>query len=158
MTTDHLCELIRNELRRLDWLCTDANPAACVVSAPPLAPRGWVRIADDYSETHGSAVEILAALKVAAREDVELNAAGLSKFPDCSPTNSRNWPDELISFEQLEDGTVNDNPVTLITVQTNSGTRYACGPHGVANCALSDAFDCDAIYDNREAAIMAGKC
>lgn len=79
----------------------------------------------------------------------------LAEF-DTKPDSTRNWPDNLFTVEQLEEGTINDNPNTLIIVQTNAGTRYAAGPHGFSCCALGDWIDeIGELAESREEAIDA---
>ena len=38
---------------------------------------------------------------------------------------------------------------------TNRGIKWACGPHGVSFCALSEALQYDSLFDSRDAAISA---
>jgi hypothetical protein len=71
-----------------------------------------------------------------------------------APENSRTWPEDLIAYEQIEEGEPNDNPVTVVKVETNGGTRFTCGCHGANCCALDDAFKMGGAMElTREAAI-----
>lgn len=83
----------------------------------------------------------------------ELAWEALSQFGENAPTNSRDWPDELIETEALEEGGPNDEPNTLIIVRTNAGTRFAAGPHGVYTCALSETFQHGSLAVTREEAL-----
>lgn len=145
--------LIEAELRRLGWLGTRAEPCYYVVSAENDLPRGWVRVYDDYTDGYGPADEVLAALK-----DVEAGADYGTGCPTAAkPKSTRDWPSDLFMVEQLEEGTVNDNPNTLVTVETNAGTRYAAGPHGVSYCALSVWFSSgQELAESRGEAIDSG--
>ena len=150
---DTLVSQIESQLERLGWLCSDEQPCACCVEPEQNLPLGWVRVYDDYTSTYGPADKILAALAAATVADIELNAAGLSAFADSAPDNSQDWPEDLYDSEQIEEGTPNDEPLTLFSVKTNGGTKYTCGPNGVFTCALSEALRYDSFSDSREAAI-----
>lgn len=140
---------IEAELARLGWLCTDDAPCAYCVTADADLPAGWVRVYDDSTTGYGEAEDVLADL-----QEVVAGAEYGTGCPDGDkPDNSRDWPEALFFTEQLEEGTANDEPNTLITIQTNGGTRYAAGPHGAFQDALSEAFQFGALYRSREDAI-----
>lgn len=161
---------IESELRRLDCLDT-GNWAGITAEAPTELPLGWVAVGQGGTGivAYGPGAEVLKALAEAhpvrmlpgeLREDPPTLESGwdaawraLSDFADDAPASSGDWPEDLISTEQVEDGSPNDQPVTLIRIQTNAGERWAIGPHGVFNCALSDAFSHGAFYATREHAL-----
>jgi len=151
VTTSTLATAIETELERLDWLATAENPCAFVVDAREDLPVGWVRLSDDYAGFVGPAADILEALKDLSEDDEY--GSGLNGFDE--RMSSQNWPAELMSIEQLEEGTPNDNPNTLFTLQTNAGVRYAAGPHGVSYCVIRDWHD-DKFAVTREEAIEIG--
>jgi hypothetical protein len=141
---------IEAELERLDWLGTDEQPCQIIVSADDCLPEGWVRLADDRFEGYGSGLEVLSDLEQIKEGDEYFTGINLI----CEqPTSSRVWPEDLIDIEQLEEGTPNDNPLSLITIKTNAGTRYAAGCHGVNCCALEDSFQWGGICGTREEAL-----
>ncbi len=150
--TENIVSAIEAELGRLGWLRTTDSPCYYCVTADDDLPRGWVQVYDDYAETFGPADEILAWLKSQGG-----NAEyGVQGFYD-RPTTVRDWPDELVSTEQLEEGGCNDEPNTLVTVETNAGIRYAAGPHGVGCDTLNDWLVNGAeLAKTREEAIAEG--
>lgn len=150
-TTNELVTAIESELKRLDWLATAESPCAFVVTAREDLPVGWVRLSDDYVGFVGPAADILEALKDLSEDDEY--GSSLNDFDE--RMSSQNWPAELMVIEQLEEGTPNDNPNTLFTLQTNAGVRYAAGPHGVSHCAIRDWSD-DQFAETREEAISVG--
>lgn len=142
---------VKRELNRLGWLASDSHPTLCCVNADDDLPAGWVRVSDDHCVLAiGNAAEIAEALR-ALDGDAEYGT-GLESFGGKEPC-SRDWPAELISFEQIGNGSVNDNPDTLITVATNCGIRFAAGPHGVSFCALEDCKNAGPLATTRMAAI-----
>ena len=152
-TTAQTVRKIEAELARLGWFCTDATPCYYAVSADDDLPAGWVRVYDDNAEGYGPADDIISALQNTPT-DAEY---GTNCPTDGKPESSRDWPEELFTTEQLEEGTCNDEPNTLVTLQTNAGTRYAAGPHGVHSCALSDWFASGMpLAETREDAVSAG--
>jgi len=66
---------------------------------------------------------------------------------------------EILSREQLQEGTCNDNPDTVFQVRhlATGKTGWVAGPHGVDCCAIGDwlAFIGEPA-DSREAAIGLG--
>jgi len=139
MSISETVKAIRSQLDRLNWLATDSNPCAFLVEAEPELPEGWVRIYDDHGEVFGDADEILNALCLEPEsEDEDSYGSCLQEFLDHRPMNSNRWPCDLIEVEKIVDGLINENPLCLITVRTNDGIKYAAGPHGVSQCALSD--------------------
>jgi hypothetical protein len=127
----------------------------------------WVRVSDGTGEAYGLADEIAAAIAgVPAtgeiRDDAEIDweacwdALG-GFFAEHAPRDSEEWPEELIRTEQLEEGTCDDDPDTIVIVETNAGTRYAAGPHGTSCCALGDWLESsEPLALTREAAIVSG--
>lgn len=147
-------QAIEAQLRRIGWLSTEATPCYFAVCAEEDLPRGWVRMYDDTLNVYGAAKDVLAALE-AIGEETEYGE-GLDRLAEKAP-DSNEWPEELIKFERLKEGSTNENPDTLITVETNGGTRYAAGPHGVSYCALSDwYYNCGPLAKTREEAIDTG--
>lgn len=144
---------IEAKLARLGWLCTDDTPCYYAVDADDDLPEGWVRVYDDTVEGYGPADEVLANLRAVSADDDYGTGCPTGEQPD----NSRDWPEELFTTEQLEEGTLNDEPNTLITLRTNGGTRYVAGPHGAYNCALFNWFHTgERFAKNREYAISSG--
>ncbi len=144
---DEADSAIQAELARLEWLCIDSNPTAFAVYLDVDLPKGWVRLADDEVQLFGSAADVLTALKA-----IPVGAdygSGLDAF--VSEITEDNWPSELLQVEQLEEGAPNDNPNTLLVLQTNGGARYVAGPHGVDFTAFQMPF-----CMTREEAISAG--
>ena len=159
---------VESELSRLDVHTTHSRPEGISVYADDDLPAGWVRVSDGTGEAFGLASEIAARLadlpatgeatKDGADCDWEATWELLGEnFADKAPHSSQDWPSDLIKAEQLEEGSCNDQPNTLITVETNGGTRYAAGPHGVYSCALGDWIDnLGELAQTREAAIDVG--
>jgi hypothetical protein len=147
---------IEQELRRLGVAATDSNPTGACVCADAMLPCGWVRVADDTVEACGEAGEILAALQGAGAGESEAAWQALYRFGK-APQNSQDWPGELITIEQIEEGSINDDPAHVIKISTNSGERYTCGPHGVAHCAVSEAFQFGDWHASRQEAVAAWK-
>lgn len=143
--------LVENELSRLDWLCTNDRPCLMVVNAEDNLPYGWVRVSDDYNSEIAICDAVALALLLSELEEghpyAEFDA------PNEKPNSSQNWPKHLMDIEQIEEGTPNDNPNHLITVVTNSGIRYAAGPHGVSVCALAESLNYGALEDSRDGAL-----
>ena len=132
---------IKAVLNNLDWLATGDQPCAFNVEATGSLPNGWVKLASDSGEIFGDSERVLEALKSENGEGEFGECFATLDFTDKSPSSSRDWPENLIESEQLEEGTVNDNPITLLTVGTNDGIRYVVGPHGVSECALGNWID-----------------
>jgi hypothetical protein len=132
---------IEAELNDLDWLATGDQPCAFNVEATGSLPNGWVKLASDSGEVFGDSERVLEALKSENGNGEFGECFATLDFTDKPPGSSRDWPADLIEFEQLEDGTANDNPITLVTVGTNAGLRFAVGPHGVSECALGNWMD-----------------
>lgn len=160
-------QAIETEIRRLGGHDTSTNCSGICVYQDEYLPLGWVRVSDGTGEVFGLATEIaavLAAVPVTGEiredgSDVDCEATweALGEFSERAPQNSHDWPEGLIQTERLEDGDCNDNPNTLITVETNSGTRYAAGPHGVDCCALADWFSAsEDLAETREQAVEEG--
>lgn len=148
--------LIEEQLERLGWGATNETPTAYCVSLGDdyLLPYGWVKIYDDWNEFFYDGVTLLEHL-ISLEEDAEY-----ADFPVGGqlPSSSRDWPSDLISFEQIEEGLgPNDNPCTLITISTNKGIRYCHGPHGVDYCTLEESLECDDIHEEREDALSSQK-
>jgi hypothetical protein len=145
---------IETELDRLGWLGTGVEPCAFDVEATDSLPNGWVSLACDSGSVYGEAGLVLAAIE---------NEYGYGEFAECfatldftdrAPSSSRDWPADLIDGEYLEEGTVNDNPITLVIVGTNAGLRFAVGPHGVSECALGNWMDSgEELAETRESAL-----
>lgn len=134
--TNKLEAIVDAELKRLGWLATGDQPCLAVTHADPKLPYGWVRVIDDYTVLAvGDAIEIASALsKLEAGAEYGV-IHGLPLLTGHAVA-SRDWPRELFLSEQLEEGDITDNPLTLFTLATNAGIRYAAGPHGVSYCAL----------------------
>lgn len=135
---------LEKELARLRVSTTDRRPEGLSVYADPELPKGWVRVdSNGNCPIFGLAEALAENLRKVKPEEVSEDWAEVwdalgEVGEDKAPTNSTNWPSDLIKIEQLEDGSCNDQPNSLITVKTNAGTRYASGPHGVFACALGD--------------------
>lgn len=166
---------IRAELKRLNSL-DSGNWTGIIVNqyGADSLPEGWVRVGVNGAwDRFGPAADVLEALRDTEIDPERVNYTehdgtpvfdtgwlaaheAVVDFAEKVPDNSRDWPADLISFEQLEEGTVNDNPNTLVAVRTNAGTRYAAGPHGVSCCALGDWLDnAGDLAETREEAIDA---
>jgi hypothetical protein len=159
-TAQEFTEAIEKEIQRLDAGDTPSNCYGIAAYADENLPRGWVRISDGSVSVYGEGQEILSAL-----QDVEYDGSqdgwaeaweALSGFLDSDPRTVDDWPAGLVKTEQLEEGTPNDNPNTLVTVKTNAGTRYAAGPHGANNDALWDTLRFASLHKSREDAVAAG--
>lgn len=167
---------IAAEIERLDAEDCETNCYGICCYLDEDLPLGWVRIGDGTGATaYAPAVDILAALEaveydrdatverfnydISESETVqrdngwELAWEAIAEVDQPKPDDSYDWPSDLFTTEQIEEGTPNDNPITLIQIQTNAGIRYACGPHGVSECALAEALRYDALYETREEAI-----
>jgi len=145
---------IKVELAARGWLETAENPCHFEVEAMPHLPNGWVWLYDDVMSYYGDSGEILKSLLSRRTFDSDEYGCKFSDLATKMPTSSRDWPEDLIEFEQLEDGTANDNPITLVTVGTNAGLRYAVGPHGVSECALGNWMDSgEELAETRETAL-----
>lgn len=133
-----IVEQIESELDRLGWLATGDQPCDFVVDAEDLLPNGWVKLAADSGSLYGDGEEILTALK-ATQEGAEFGSC-LSDFADSPPTDPQSWPEDLYEDEQIEYGTVNDDPLHLYKLGLNSGVRYIAGPTGVSRDVFSESF------------------
>ena len=168
-STANLTSEINAEFARLDCLASLDNEGGIEVRHETDLPLGWVCVADGVVTYYGPADTILAAIKSSdcehpSERDAADDHAGFTAahaaltaaegVTEDRPKDSRSWPADLIEFEPLEAGTANDNPLTLATVQTNGGVRYAAGPHGANNCALGDWIRwIGPLAKDREAAI-----
>ena len=137
---------IEAELIRLRVACTHRHPELLHVYTDADLPAGWVRLSDSTCSIYADSQEVLAALRgVPATEDTQENFdstwEALGGFSENPPKNSNDWPKDLIFIERLEEGTANDNPLSLLRIETNGGARWVQGPHGVSYCALGDWFD-----------------
>ena len=48
----------------------------------------------------------------------------------------------ILSSEQISDGTVNDNPVSVVKAELEDGSiGWAAGPHGCDSCAVVDQLE-----------------
>ena len=155
--TKKLVAQIEAELTRLGTIETSDRPTGAVVSVEcdgePL-PLGWVRVADDYSSAIGPAEKILASLKECICDgDGRICGDYMSDFPDYPPFKVTEWPGDLITVEQIEEGAPNDNPNHVIKVLTNAGPRWCAGPHGVDYDCHDEAIRHSAFHASREAAI-----
>jgi len=145
---------IKAELNDLDWLATGDQPCAFNVEATGSLPNGWVKLASDSGEVFGDSERVLEALKSENGNGEFGECFATLDFTDKPPGSSRDWPADLIDGEYLEEGTVNDNPITLLTVGTNDGLRFAVGPHGVSECALGNWIDSgEQLAETRESAL-----
>jgi len=146
---------IKIELNRLSWLATGDQPCAFGVEATGCLPNGWVKLASDTGSVYGDATLILAALGEADLDNDEFGECfATCDFTDAAPKSSREWPADLIAFEQLEEGNANDNPATLVRVNTNDGLRFVFGPHGATECALGNWIDSgEELAETRESAL-----
>ena len=61
----------------------------------------------------------------------------------------------IISSEQISDGTVNDNPVSIVHARMEDGSvGWAAGPHGCDSCAVGDRLEfVGHLLPSREAAL-----
>lgn len=167
---------IEAEIERLDAEDCETNCYGICCYLDDDLPLGWVRIGDGTGEAaYAPAVDVLAALEAVEYDreatverlntDIhetetvqrdngwELAWEAIAEVDQPKPDDSQDWPSELFTTEQIGEGTTNDNPTTLIQIQTNAGIKYACGPHGVSECALTEALRYDALYETREEAI-----
>jgi hypothetical protein len=145
---------IETELDRLGWKGTGVEPCAFDAEATGSLPNGWVSLACDSSSIYGDSERVLEALKSENGYGEFAECFATLDFTDRAPSSSRDWPADLIEFEQLEDGTANDNPITLVTVGTNAGLRHAVGPHGVSECALGNWMGSgEELAETRESAL-----
>ena len=145
---------IEDELDRLGWLATGDQPCAFNVEATGSLPNGWAKLASDGGEIYGDSERVLEALKSESGSGEFGECFAKPDFTDKPPSSSRDWPENLIEFEQIEEGTVNDNPIILLTVGTNDGIRFVAGWHGVSECALGNWIDSgEPFAETRESAL-----
>lgn len=145
---------IEDELDRLGWLATGDQPCAFTVEATGSLPNSWVKLASDSGEIFGDSERVLEALMSENGEGEFGECFAKPDFTDKPPGSSRDWPENLIEFEQLEEGNANDNPITLLTVGTNDGVRHVVGPHGASECALGNWIDSgEPLAESRESAL-----
>ncbi len=125
----------------------------CAVEATGCLPNGWVKLAFESGSVYGEATLILAAIgESGSNEFGECFATG--NFTGTAPGSSRDWPEDLIGLEQLEEGSANDDPITLLAVGTNAGLRFAVGPHGASECALGNWIASgEELAETRESAL-----
>lgn len=154
---------LESELSRLGVSTTRNRPEGLSVYADASLPRGWVRVdSNGDAPVFGLPETFADNLKMLSPERVGEDCGGvwdvLSRVGfDKVPATSQEWPEDLIQCEQLETGDCNDNPNTLITIETNGGTRYAAGPHGENYCALSDWLtNVGELAATREEAVRVG--
>ena len=145
---------IEDELACLGWLGTGDQPCAFTVEATGSLPNGWVKLASDSGSVYGDSKRVLEALKAESGKGEFGECFANLGFTDKPPGSSRDWPTDLIESEQIEEGTVNDNPIVLLTVGTNDGIRFVAGWHGVSECALGNWIDSgEPLAETRESAI-----
>ncbi len=137
--------MIQEELDRL-------NAKSITFEGLDTLPEGWIKISNGTQSVFGPEKEILSVLQ---KHDSGLVWDALSCFSNLFPVSSNEWPADLLTIEQLETFFPNDDPVTLIEVKTNSGTKWACGPHGVSFCALREAFRNDRLFTTLDDAVIA---
>jgi len=66
---------------------------------------------------------------------------------------------EIVSQQQIEEGTANDNPCTVFELRhkDSSARGWVAGPHGVSCCAIEDWLtEGLSLADTREEAIATG--
>lgn len=65
---------------------------------------------------------------------------------------------KIISSEQIQEGTTNDNPDHVFEVELPDGERgWVAGPHGVSTCAIREWLRfIDGLAETREEAIAQG--
>lgn len=145
---------IEAELDRLGWLATDDQPCDFVVAAEDLLPNGWVKLAADSESFYGDGEEMLSALETASSED-EFGSC-LSGFAGSPPTDPQSWPDDLCEDEQVEHGSMNDDPLYLYKLGLNSGIRYIAGPTGVSRDGFLESFDYgeDCFFETEVEAVL----
>lgn len=147
-------EKIEVELYNIDWLATSDYPRAFTVEATGSLPNGWVKLESDSGKIFGDSDRVLEALKSESGNGELGECFAHLDFTDKPPGSSRDWPTDLIEFEQVEEGTANDNPIILLTVGTNDGIRFVSGPHGVSECALGNWIDSgEPFAESRESAL-----
>ena len=181
MTSQELETELNVQIERFGLEDTEHNTAGLVAYADDDLPRGVIRFAGDGATTYANGETSLAALLAitnpkkyrapSSREGPEFDAAQLAyegaqaEFYGCmdqidEPRDSHSWPKGLFRCEQLEEGTVNDDPDTLVAIETNAGTRYFVGPHGVSCDAIATGFECDdwhaSIEEAKEAYLQLG--
>ncbi len=145
---------IETELDRLGWKGTGVEPCAFDAEATDALPNGWVSLACNSGSVYGEAGLVLAAIETEYGYGEFAECFGTFDFADRAPSSSRDWPADLIDFDQIEKGTANDNPITLVIVGTNAGLRYAVGPHGVSECALGNWMHSgEELAETRESAL-----
>ena len=152
-----IAEIVSNieaELDCLGWLATGDQPCAFNVEATGSLPNGWVKLASDGGEIFGDSERVLDALKSENGDGEFGECFATLDFTDKSPSSSRDWPENLIESEQLEEGTTNDNPSTLLTIGTNEGIRFVAGWNGVSECALENWINSGELFaETRESAL-----
>jgi hypothetical protein len=145
---------IEAQLDRLGWLATGVEPCAFDAEATDSLPSGWVKLACDSGSIYGDSERVLEALKSENGKGEFAECFATVDFTDRAPSSSRDWPADLIDFDQIEEGAANDNPMTLVIVGTNAGLRFAAGPHGVSECALGNWMDSGKeLAETRESAL-----
>jgi hypothetical protein len=149
-----LADKVNTEIVRLDAHDTATNCYGLVAYADALLPLGWLRVSDGNVSAYGPGEEILAELQQ-LEDDAGWESAWevLYHFEEKEPCSSQEWPRELLSCEQLEEGCDNDEPLTLCKIITNSGEYWTAGPHGAFTCAVSDAFRYGDWHKTREKAL-----
>lgn len=156
--TKKLVTQIEAELTRLGMIETSDRPTGAFVSLEsdeqPL-PLGWVRVADDYSQSIGPAEKILESLQGCISDANGEICWDYMRIFSGPPTTVAEWPADLVTVEQIEEGTPNDNPLTVVEILTNAGPRWCAGPHGVDFDCLDEAVRHSAFFDSRESAIAA---
>lgn len=147
MTDNSIAKLVFKEIERLGMEDTETNASGLGAYADGDLPYGWVRVDGDNS---GEVIYADGAALLSAFEEIEEtddSDANMDLFYEVvmkeefycrKPESTRDWPENLYSVEQIEPGTPNDDPLSVVTVATNAGIRYVAGPHGVSQCALED--------------------
>ena len=109
-------------------------------------PAGLVRVSDGTGTVHGDPeafADSLAGLEDDAGFDAVWDVLGeVGTGYDCDYVYEyyKDHLSDRFHFEQVGEGTLNDNPMTVYTVASNGGIAYLAGPDGMSESAVLEWF------------------
>ena len=151
---------LEQELRRLGVATTRNNPGGVSVYFDEHLPAGLVRVSDGTGTVYGDPeafADSLAELEDDAGFDAVWDALAAVGEQDDYDHVYEYYKDHLgdrFHFEQVGEGTINDNPMTVYTVASNNGIGYLAGPDGVSESAVLEWYRySDLLAPTREEAL-----
>ena len=153
-------ESLKQELVRLGVAATRTNPGGIGVHFDKHLPAGTVLVSDRTGRAYGEPEAFafaLSQLEDDAGFDAVWDALAAVGEQDDYDHVYEYYKDHLgdrFHFEQVGEGTINDNPMTVYTVASNNGIGYLAGPDGVSDSAVLEWYrNSDLLAPTREEAL-----